>query len=195
MSAAWPYYNRGERQHPVCPWRIEEESTPNADYDHLTPRGSFQRRRHCDVLRERTPRNLVSKVITLDNLRVPFVLSEKDEDPVVPLQRSELQDRPRVLPTPEQAKLDGHRHRQDSRTSTPGMSDRGPEDVREQTPDARSVPRQFRQQRPVASADRQSADRQARAGPLSISAENADARPDKRAKSEARIPPFLLSCA
>src|SRR5450631_4032601 len=78
---------------------------PNADYGHLTLVGHsnggdvamFYAKQHPD---------LVSKVITLDNLRVPFVLSNKlkilsfrSKDPNFPTA-------PGVLPTAEQAKAD-----------------------------------------------------------------------------------------
>src|SRR5450631_205801 len=79
---------------------------PNADYGHLTLVGHsnggdvamFYAKQHPD---------LVSKVITLDNLRVPFVLSNKlkilsfrSRDPNFPTD-------PGVLPTAEQVKADG----------------------------------------------------------------------------------------
>jgi hypothetical protein len=70
-------------------------------------------------------------VITLDNLRVPFVLRKKMK--ILSFRSSDpnFKTDPGVLPTPEQAKLDGI-----DIVKTPyqhtWMSDRGPEDVREQ---------------------------------------------------------------
>ena len=77
---------------------------------------------------------LVSKVITLDNLRVPFVLHEKMK--ILSFRSSDpnFKTDPGVLPTPEQAKADGI-----DIVKTPfqhtWMSDRGPEDVRGTDPD------------------------------------------------------------
>ncbi len=55
---------------------------------------------------------LVSKVITLDNLRVPFVLSDKMQILSFRSKDPNFQTDPGVLPTPEQAKADGDRYRQ-----------------------------------------------------------------------------------
>jgi len=74
--------------------------------------------------------DLVSKVVTLDNLRVPFVLSDKmkilsfrSDDPHFPTD-------PGVLPTPAQAKAEGidivHTKYQHN-----WMTDRGPEKAKE----------------------------------------------------------------
>jgi hypothetical protein len=74
---------------------------------------------------------LVSKVITLDNLRVPFVLNEKMKILSFRSTDPNFKTDPGVLPTPEQAKLDGI-----DIVKTPfqhtWMSDRGPENAREQ---------------------------------------------------------------
>jgi hypothetical protein len=100
----------------------------NADYNHLTLVGHsnggdtamYFAKHHAD---------LVSKVITLDNLRVPFVLSDKmkilsfrSEDP-------NFQTDPGVLPSPEQAK-DGVDIIKTKFQHT-WMSDRGPDSVKE----------------------------------------------------------------
>ena len=55
---------------------------------------------------------LVSKVITLDNLRVPFVLSDKMKILSFRSKDPHFKTDPGVLPTPEQAKAGRHRHRQ-----------------------------------------------------------------------------------
>ena len=101
----------------------------NADYDHLTLVGHsnggdtamYFAKQHLD---------LVAKVVTLDNLRVPFVLSDKmkilsfrSEDP-------HFQADPGVLPTPAQAKADGIDIVQTKYQHT-WMSDRGPENAKE----------------------------------------------------------------
>src|ERR1700742_80173 len=103
---------------------------PNADYDHLTLVGHSNGGDVAMFTAKEHP-ELVSKVITLDNLRVPFVLSDKlkilsfrSDDP-------NFKTDPGVLPTPEQAKAEGI-----DIVKTPfqhtWMSDRGPEDAREQ---------------------------------------------------------------
>jgi len=103
---------------------------PNADYDHLTLVGHSNGGDVAMYTAKEHP-GLVSKVITLDNLRVPFVhnakmkiLSFRSTDP-------NFKTDPGVLPTPEQAKAEGI-----DIVKTPfqhtWMSDRGPEDAREQ---------------------------------------------------------------
>jgi hypothetical protein len=103
---------------------------PNADYDHLTLVGHSNGGDVAMYTAKEHP-GLVSKVITLDNLRVPFVhnakmkiLSFRSNDP-------NFKTDPGVLPTPEQAKAEGI-----DIVKTPfqhtWMSDRGPEDAREQ---------------------------------------------------------------
>jgi len=102
---------------------------PNADYDHLTLVGHsnggdiamFCAKDHPDI---------VSKVITLDNLRVPFVLNDKMK--IISFRSTDpnFKADPGVLPTPEQAKAEGidiiktpFRHN--------WMSDRGPDEARD----------------------------------------------------------------
>ena len=103
---------------------------PNADYDHLTLVGHSNGGDVAMFCAKEHP-ELVSKVITLDNLRVPFVISDKlkilsfrSDDP-------HFKTDPGVLPTPEQAKTEGI-----DIVKTPfqhtWMSDRGPEQAREQ---------------------------------------------------------------
>lgn len=103
---------------------------PNADYDHLTLVGHsnggdvamFTAKEHPD---------LVSKVITLDNLRVPFVLNDRMKILSFRSDDPNFKTDPGVLPTPEQAKAEGI-----DIVKTPfqhtWMSDRGPENAREQ---------------------------------------------------------------
>src|SRR5207248_11225427 len=102
---------------------------PNADYDHLTLVGHSNGGDVAMYCAKQHP-ELVSKVITLDNLRVPFVLNDnlkilsfRSKDP-------NFRTDPGVLPTPEQAKeggIDiintGAQHTQ--------LSDRGPDSVEE----------------------------------------------------------------
>ena len=102
---------------------------PNADYDHLTLVGHsnggdiamYTAKQHPDV---------VSKIITLDNLRVPFVLHDKMK--ILSFRSSDpnFKTDPGVLPTPEEAKAEGI-----DIVKTPfqhtWMSDRGPEEARD----------------------------------------------------------------
>jgi hypothetical protein len=103
---------------------------PNADYDHLTLVGHSNGGDIAMFCAKEHP-ELVSKVITLDNLRVPFVLNEKMKILSFRSTDPNFKTDPGVLPTPEQAKLDGI-----DIVKTPyqhtWMSDRGPEDAREQ---------------------------------------------------------------
>src|SRR5438874_988608 len=79
---------------------------PNADFDHLTLVGHSNGGDTAMYFAKQHP-DLTTKVVTLDNLRVPFVISDKlkilsfrSEDP-------HFQTDPGVLPTPDQAKADG----------------------------------------------------------------------------------------
>jgi hypothetical protein len=102
---------------------------PNADYRHLTLVGHsnggdismYFAKQHAD---------LVSKVITLDNLRVPFVLRDKLKILSFRSKDPDFKTDAGVLPTARQAKAEGidivntkFRHTD--------MSDRGPESVKE----------------------------------------------------------------
>ena len=103
---------------------------PNADYDHLTLVGHSNGGDIAMYTAKEHP-GLVSKVITLDNLRVPFVLNDKIKILSFRSTDPNFKTDPGVLPTPEQAKLDGI-----DIVKTPfqhtWMSDRGPENAREQ---------------------------------------------------------------
>jgi hypothetical protein len=102
---------------------------PNADYDHLTLVGHSNGGDVAMFCASEHP-ELVSKVITLDNLRVPFVLDERMK--ILSFRSSDpnFKTDPGVLPTPEQAKAEGI-----DIVKTPfqhtWMSDRGPSDAKE----------------------------------------------------------------
>ncbi len=101
---------------------------PQADYDHVTLVGHSNGGDVSMYVAKQHP-ELVSKVITLDNLRVPFVLSDhlkilsfRSKDP-------NFVTDPGVLPTPEQARSRGidiiHTGAQHTE-----LSDRGPDSVK-----------------------------------------------------------------
>jgi hypothetical protein len=102
---------------------------PNADYNHLTLVGHsnggdiamFCARHHPE---------LVSKVITLDNLRVPFVLSDKLKILSFRSRDPNFKTDPGVLPTAQEAKADGIDIVRTKFQHTE-MSDRGPDSVKE----------------------------------------------------------------
>ena len=83
----------------------------------------------------------IKKVVTLDNLRVPFmtdgkfkILSFRSKDPV-------FKTDPGVVPDEEICEKAGHHGRADRASSTTDMSDRGPDDAKEQyRGHARQVP-------------------------------------------------------
>jgi hypothetical protein len=102
---------------------------PNADYDHLTLVGHSNGGDTAMYFAKQHP-ELISKLVTLDNLRVPFVLNDKlkilsfrSKDPTF------VTD-PGVLPTSQQAKADGIDIVTTQFQHT-WMSDRGPEAVKE----------------------------------------------------------------
>src|ERR1700744_953970 len=103
---------------------------PHAEYDHLTLVGHSNGGDVSMYVAHQHP-ELVSKVITLDNLRVPFVHSDKMKILSFRSNDPNFKTDPGVLPTPEQAKAEGI-----DIVRTPfqhtWMSDRGPEDAREQ---------------------------------------------------------------
>ena len=106
-----------------------KKRNPNADFDHLTLVGHsnggdtamYFAKQHLD---------LVSKVVTLDNLRVPFVTSDKMKILSFRSDDPHFRTDPGVLPTPAEAKADGidivHTKYQHT-----WMSDRGPEKAKE----------------------------------------------------------------
>jgi Chlorophyllase enzyme len=102
---------------------------PNADYEHLTLVGHSNGGDIAMYCAKQHP-EMVSKIITLDNLRVPFVhngkmkiLSFRSTDP-------NFKTDPGVLPTPQQAKLEGIDIVKTQFQHT-DMSDRGPDTVKE----------------------------------------------------------------
>jgi dienelactone hydrolase len=103
---------------------------PNADYDHLTLVGHSNGGDIAMYTAKEHP-ELVSKVITLDNLRVPFVLNDKIKILSFRSTDPNFKTDPGVLPTPEEAKAEGI-----DIVKTPfqhtWMSDRGPEEARDQ---------------------------------------------------------------
>jgi pimeloyl-ACP methyl ester carboxylesterase len=102
---------------------------PNADFNHLTLVGHSNGGDTAMYFAKQHPK-MVQKVVTLDNLRVPFVLSDKMKILSFRSQDPHFQTDPGVLPTPAQAKADGidivHTKYQHT-----WMSDRGPEKAKE----------------------------------------------------------------
>jgi hypothetical protein len=121
-------YERGEANIDFVVKQLEKIQ-PNADYDHLTMVGHsnggdismYYAKRHPDE---------VSKVITLDNLRVPFVLSDKMKILSFRSKDPNFQTDPGVLPTTEQALKDGIDIIKTGAQHT-DLSDRGPDAVKE----------------------------------------------------------------
>ena len=124
-----PQYHRGVAN---IRFAVDEmkKVVANADYDHLTMVGHSMGA-DVSLYFARMYPDQVRKIVTLDNLRVPFmtdgrfkILSFRSNDP-------NFKTDPGVLPTPEQAKAEGI-----DIVKTPfqhtWMSDRGPEDAREQ---------------------------------------------------------------
>ena len=102
---------------------------PNADYQHLTLVGHSNGGDIAMFCAKHHP-ELVSKVITLDNLRVPFVLNEKMKILSFRSKDPNFKTDPGVLPTPEQAKADGI-DIVNTKFHHTDMSDRGPDSVKE----------------------------------------------------------------
>ena len=103
-------YERGEANILFVLGQLKELQ-PNADYGHLTLVGHSNGGDISMFCAERHP-ELVSKVITLDNLRVPFVLSDKLKILSFRSKDPNFKTDPGVLPTAQQA-IDGrHRYRQ-----------------------------------------------------------------------------------
>jgi hypothetical protein len=102
---------------------------PNADYQHLTLVGHSNGGDIAMFCAKQHP-ELVSQVITLDNLRVPFVLDRKIKILSFRSNDPNFRTDPGVLPTPAQAKADGIDIVK-TRFQHTDMSDRGPESVKE----------------------------------------------------------------
>jgi hypothetical protein len=102
---------------------------PNADYDHLTLVGHSNGGDTAMYFAKQHP-DLVTKVVTLDNLRVPFVLSDKMKILSFRSQDPNFRTDPGVLPTSQQAEADGIDIIKTQFQHT-WMSDRGPYSVKE----------------------------------------------------------------
>src|SRR6202035_2089847 len=102
---------------------------PNADYQHLTLVGHSNGGDTAMYFAKHHP-ELVSKVVTLDNLRVPFVLNNKLKILSFRSKDPNFQTDPGVLPTPQEAKQDGIDIVRTQFQHT-WMSDRGPDSAKE----------------------------------------------------------------
>ena len=102
---------------------------PNADYAHLTLVGHSNGGDTAMYFAKEHP-DLVTKVVTLDNLRVPFVLNNKMKILSFRSKDPNFKTDPGVLPSAQQAVKDGI-----DIIKTPfqhtEMSDRGPDSVKE----------------------------------------------------------------
>jgi dienelactone hydrolase len=121
-------YQKGEANILFVLGRLKELQ-PNADYDHLTLVGHSNGGDTAMYFAQQHP-DLVSKVVTLDNLRVPFVISDKVKILSFRSKDPNFVTDPGVLPSPQQAKKDGI-----DIVPTPfqhtWMSDRGPATAKE----------------------------------------------------------------
>jgi hypothetical protein len=102
---------------------------PNADYSHVTLVGHSNGGDVSMYVAKQHP-ELVSKVITLDNLRVPFVLSDRLRILSFRSKDPNFRTDPGVLPTPAQAKADKIDIVNTGALHT-DLSDRGPDTVKE----------------------------------------------------------------
>jgi alpha/beta hydrolase family protein len=102
---------------------------PHADYDHLTLVGHSNGGDVSMYVAKQHP-ELVSKVITLDNLRVPFVLSDRMKILSFRSKDPNFKTDPGVLPPPEKAKSGGI-DIVDTGALHTDLSDRGPQSVKE----------------------------------------------------------------
>ena len=121
-------YERGEANILFVVQALKEVQ-PNADYNHLTLVGHSNGGDISMFCAKRHP-ELVSKVITLDNLRVPFVLSDKLKILSFRSKDPNFRTDPGVLPTSQQAEAEGIDIVQTDFQHTE-MSDRGPDSVKE----------------------------------------------------------------
>ncbi|MDE2377374.1 alpha/beta hydrolase [Bradyrhizobium sp.] len=102
---------------------------PEADYDHVTLVGHSNGGDVSMYVAKQHP-EMVSKVITLDNLRVPFVLSDRLKILSFRSKDPNFVTDPGVLPTPEQARSRGIDIINTGAQHTE-LSDRGPDSVKE----------------------------------------------------------------
>jgi hypothetical protein len=121
-------YERGEANILFVVGQLKQQQ-PNADYGHLTLVGHSNGGDISMYFAKQHP-ELVSKVITLDNLRVPFVLSDKLKILSFRSKDPNFKTDPGVLPTPQQARQDGIDIVKTNAQHT-DMSDRGPDSVKE----------------------------------------------------------------
>jgi hypothetical protein len=120
-------YERGEANILFVLGQLKELQ-PNADYGHLTLVGHSNGGDISMFCAKRHP-ELVSKVITLDNLRVPFVLNDKLKILSFRSKDPNFKTDPGVMPTAQQAKADGI-DIVNTKFQHTDMSDRGPEAVK-----------------------------------------------------------------
>src|ERR1700755_318530 len=106
-----------------------QKMQPNADYDHLTLVGHSNGGDVAMYVAHQHP-ELVSKVVTLDNLRVPFVLSDKMKILTFRSKDPHFKTDPGVLPSPDNAKSNGIDIVNTGALHT-DLSDRGPDSVKE----------------------------------------------------------------
>src|ERR1700728_1739850 len=102
---------------------------PNANYDHLTLVGHSNGGDIAMYFAKKHPEQ-VSKIITLDNLRVPFVVSDKLKILSFRSKDPNFKTDPGVLPSPQEAREDGIDIVRTNAQHT-DMSDRGPDTVKE----------------------------------------------------------------
>jgi hypothetical protein len=103
-----------------------QKREPNAEYDHLTLVGHSNGGDVSMYVAHQHP-ELVSKVVTLDNLRVPFVLSKQMKIISFRSKDPHFKTDPGVLPSASQAKTDGIDIIDTGALHTQ-LSDRGPDD-------------------------------------------------------------------
>jgi hypothetical protein len=106
-----------------------QKRQPNADYEHLTLVGHSNGGDVSMYVAKQHP-ELVSKVITLDNLRVPFVLSDKMKILSFRSKDPNFKTDPGVLPAPKDAHTDGIDIVNTGALHTQ-LSDRGPDSLKE----------------------------------------------------------------
>jgi hypothetical protein len=106
-----------------------QKRQPNADYDHLTLVGHSNGGDVSMYVAKQHP-ELVSKVITLDNLRVPFVVSDRMKILSFRSKDPNFKTDPGVLPAPAQTKP-GEVDIVDTGALHTDLSDRGPQSVKE----------------------------------------------------------------
>ena len=109
MSAGSSVYEKGEANILFVLAQLKKLQ-PNADYDHLTLVGHSNGGDTAMYFAKQHP-ELVSKVVTLDNLRVPFVLSDKMKILSFRSQGPEFQDRSRRAADPAAGQGGRHRYR------------------------------------------------------------------------------------